>query len=204
MEVYNKEEFEKLKTKYDKNYIVIAKIVKPHALDGEVKIEVYSDEENPFEIYEDTYMKIDGIYTKVYIEVVNSLHGKIIGYIYDEREDGKYYPYIESKKDFDEKMLRGLEIYIEKEALKDLEDDEYYITDLYGMDVKYEDGECLGKVEEVLTNAVTPLIQVDSEKVYGKTILIPFVDEYVTKVQKEEKVILVNRENLKGIVEVGF
>ena len=76
----------------------------------------------------------------------------------------------------------GLNFYIDREEMDDLEDGEFYLDDLIGLKVINQDKEVLGPVVEVL-DLYHPVIEIELKN--GKKILMPFVKEYVKDVDEE-------------------
>lgn len=76
----------------------------------------------------------------------------------------------------------GLNFYIDREEMDDLEDGEFYLDDLIGLKVINQNKEVLGPVVEVL-DLYHPVIEIELKN--GKKILMPFVKEYVKEVDKE-------------------
>src|SRR5262245_35821157 len=56
--------------------------------------------------------------------------------------------------------LRGLKLYIERSALPDPDEDEFYVTDLIGLAVVTPAGEALGRVKSVQDFGAGDLIEV--------------------------------------------
>ncbi|WP_459128749.1 ribosome maturation factor RimM [Guggenheimella bovis] len=79
--------------------------------------------------------------------------------------------------------LVGYEVFMEKEDIE-LEDDEFLFVDLIGLTVKSTEGEVIGTVSDILERSYQDIL------VVGDT-LIPFVDEFIKKVDLEEKCITV-------------
>ena len=98
------------------------------------------------------------MYIKINLEITGSLKNRIIADIYFE--DPIY----------DDIILQGKEIYIQKKDLKKLEDGEYYILDLLECNV-YEDNKLIGKVTDVLNNNITETLEVDRKRNYRKKII---------------------------------
>lgn len=74
-------------------------------------------------------------------------------------------------------LITNLKIAVEREALPDLEDDEYYWTDCHGLLVYNQDQVCLGKIVDIFATGANDVIVVKGDK--GEY-LIPFVlDSYV-------------------------
>lgn len=76
----------------------------------------------------------------------------------------------------------GLNFYIDREEMDDLEDGEFYLDDLIGLKVINQNKEVLGPVVEVL-DLYHPVIEIELKN--GKKILMPFVKEYVKEVDEE-------------------
>lgn len=87
--------------------------------------------------------------------------------------------------------LKNLFLYIEKEQLPKLEENEFYFKDLVGLSVESENGENLGLVKEVFNYPTTDALDVRLNN--GKLITIPFKNEIVKSVSLENKKIIVDR-----------
>ncbi len=76
---------------------------------------------------------------------------------------------------------RGLKLYISREILPDPEDeDEYYVTDLIGLDVVDTAGELLGRVRSVHDFGAGDLLEI--EPVQGPSWWLPFTRDAVPEV----------------------
>lgn len=95
--------------------------------------------------------------------------------------------------------LDGATLYCNESELLPLEEEEFWIADLVGMDVFTTDGALVGKVVTVIS-AGSDLLEVQSEKdAPGKTILIPFVKQIVPLVDMNGKRIEVTE--IPGLLE---
>ena len=70
--------------------------------------------------------------------------------------------------------------YIDRDEMDDLEENEYYFTDLIGLKVINQNNELLGTVIDVLDLPTSAVIEVSLEN--GKKSMIPFVKEYIKDV----------------------
>ncbi len=86
------------------------------------------------------------------------------------------------------RQYMGYELYIRRELLGEVSEDNYYLVDLMDMDVKSISGEILGKIVDVNSNAAHDIFVVEGER----EILIPAVDEFVKKIDFEKREILVD------------
>ena len=77
---------------------------------------------------------------------------------------------IQTKEQAD--ALKGLRLFVDRDALPSLPDDEYYHADLIGLEVYDTGGALLGRVESVLNHGATDLLEVKPET--GDTVLLPF------------------------------
>ena len=127
----------------------------------EYKVSIYSDDIYSIEEYNDIYIKEKNMYIKINLEITGSLKNRIIADIYFEEQI------------YDDIILQGKELYIQKKDLKKLEDGEYYILDLLECNV-YEDNKLIGKVTDVLNNNITETLEVDRKRDNRKKIINPY------------------------------
>ena len=98
------------------------------------------------------------MYIKINLEITGSLKNRIIADIYFEDEI------------YDDIILQGKKLYIQKKDLKKLEDGEYYILDLLECSV-YKEKELIGKVTDILNNNITETLEVDRKRNDRKKII---------------------------------
>ncbi|MCR5481664.1 MAG: ribosome maturation factor RimM [Clostridia bacterium] len=152
--------------------IKIGQIVNAVALRGEVKVYNYSEPQRFEELEE---IRVGNEVKK--IEKVRYQNNMVILKLegVDDRNAAE--------------ALKGKDIFIGQEDLRELPDDTYYIKDLIGLDVIDEGGNIIGKMKDVIQNSAQDLYEI--EKTSGGTFLVPAVAKYVGKVDLE-----------KGTVEV--
>ena len=137
------------------------KLIKNTGNYEEYKVSIYSDDIYSIEEYNNIYIKEKDMYIKINLEITGSLKNRIIADIYFEDQI------------YDDIILQGKEIYIQKKDLKKLEDGEYYILDLLECNV-YEDNKLIGKVTDVLNNNITETLEVDRKRDNRKKIINPY------------------------------
>lgn len=76
--------------------------------------------------------------------------------------------------------LRGVRLYVSREVLPNLPDDQYYHSDLMGMTVIGTGGEMLGKVRAVHDHGAGDFLEV--RLILGDDVLIPFTNDAVPTV----------------------
>jgi len=79
--------------------------------------------------------------------------------------------------------LKGLEVAVPREALPQAAENEYYWSDLIGMEVMNTQGVALGKVSDVLGTGANDVLVVEGERER----LIPFVKQVVLEVDQSAR-----------------
>ena len=74
---------------------------------------------------------------------------------------------------------------VSSNALEELEDDELYYHEVVGLEIITDEGECLGKVSEILSPGSNDVWVVKQKG--KKDLLIPFIEPVVYKIDKENK-----------------
>lgn len=116
--------------------ITLAIITSVHGVRGEVKVKPYTEYPEDITSYGDLLSE-DGT-TTYPLTITGSAKGQLIA-----RVDGI------NNRNTAEK-LRGVKLCVPREALPEAEDDgEFYIEDLEGLDVSFEDGSNFGTVKSV-------------------------------------------------------
>ena len=124
----------------------------------EYKVSIYSDDIYSIGEYNNIYVKEKNMYIKINLEITGSLKNRIIADIYFQDDI------------YDDIILQGREIYIQRKDLKKLEDGEYYILDLLECDV-YKEKELIGKVTDIFNNNITETLEVDRKRNNRKKII---------------------------------
>ena len=97
---------------------------------------------------------------------------------------------IETKEQAD--AMRGLRLYVPREALPEPDDDEFYLADLIGMGVRrVETGELLGRVKAVQNFGAGDILEIEPDG-GGPTWYLPFTREAAPQVDLKAGVVLAN------------
>lgn len=83
-----------------------------------------------------------------------------------------------------------------REEAQELEEDEYYIADLIGMDVVLEDGSKFGTLKDVMETGANDVYVVEDAK--GEEILLPAIRECILDVDVEKNVMTIHL--MKGLI----
>lgn len=78
---------------------------------------------------------------------------------------------VQSKEEAD--ALRGTQLYVARDRLPSLPDDEYYHADLIGLEVYDSGGALLGRVKAVLNHGASDLLEIHGPGLKS-TVLLPF------------------------------
>lgn len=153
--------------------LVIGKIINTRGLKGEVKVENHSS------FIKERYKVGNVVYLSN--DETNFISKKIIKFSYTK---GFVYLYLEGVENIDKaNEYRNYYIYCTSEDLKEKKDVYHYLTLKY-MRVIFN-GKEIGKIVDIENNTRQDLIRIDTGK---KTFLIPFMDDFIVNVDKENKV----------------
>jgi len=88
--------------------------------------------------------------------------------------------------------LRGMELRISESELMPLEEDEYYIHDIIGLDVETTEGEHLGRVKEILRTPAHDVYITDRA-------MIPAVKEFIASIDLDRKKMVIRP--VEGLIQ---
>ncbi|OOO00524.1 MAG: 16S rRNA processing protein RimM [Epulopiscium sp. Nele67-Bin004] len=157
----------------------VGKIVNTHGIKGELRVLPTTDDNNRFKklktVYVELYKQTE---LKQYEIEASRLHKnfvliKLVGI--DDINDAEF--------------LKNATLKIDRKDSLPLEEDEYYISDLYGIDVKTEDGRHLGIIQDILFSAANDVYVVKNDE---RELLIPAIKQCILKVDIPNKCMTVN------------
>ena len=166
-----------------KDVLEIGQIVNTRGLRGEVKVNSFSEDPQRFEKVKSIYVKSDKDYKEYEIERVTYVKNQVVLKL-------KGINKIEYAEE-----LRNLYIYVKREDLEELPEGTYYIADLIGLDVYEENGEILGKVDDIFSTKSNDVYVVRTEK--GELKYLPSIPEVLKDIDLSNKKIIVNL--IKGL-----
>lgn len=153
------------------NYLETGKIVGVFGLKGELKV-LSDSSTNRF--VKDNYLYLGKKETRLTkVKITSSRFHK-----------GMYLVTIDEQFDINlvEKYV-GCNFYIDRDELDDLEEDEYYFSDLIGKKVVNQNNEELGEVIDVLDLPTSAVLEI--KLINAKKCMIPFVKEYIEDVKDD-------------------
>lgn len=167
-------------------YISVGKILNFHGIKGEAKVGFTKNQEDFFCSLKEIFVKTDNDYRSLKIESVR-LH-KNFALVKFEGINS-----INELLDY-----KGAFLYVEEEMIREnLEEDEFLIDELVGLEVFDENGKKLGFVVGVSNNGASDLLSVKTNS--KKVVLIPFVKAIVTDVSIRDKKVVI--KNIEGLIE---
>ncbi len=164
---------------------IIGKVLKPRGLLGEVKVEIITSFPDHFDRLTTVYRNEGDQWTPLNIRAV--------------RREGPFvflrFSQIDSLEEAEK--LRNAYLYIPEEELTPLDEDEYYIHDLIGMQVFDETERQIGELVHVDTYAGNDVYVIKSPE--GKEFLIPAVKDVVRNVDVREKRMIIHL--IEGLID---
>lgn len=165
-------------------YFEIGQIVNTNGLKGVLKIKPFTDDIKEFEDFESIYVQRKNELIEFKIEEVRYVKNMVL-------------LKLQGIDDIDEaEKYRNLYIKVNRNVMPKLPEDSYYIVDLLECEVYTEEGELLGKVDDVFNTGSNDVYVVKDE--LGKQILLPAIGEVIKNVDISNKKIIVKL--MKGLV----
>ncbi len=160
-------------------YFEVGQIVNTFGIKGLVKVKPFTDEKSRFEELKSVYISQKGksLY-KVEIENVSYQKEMVLLKLkgIDSLTDAEKY--------------KGAYLKIERKDAKKLPKDTYFIADLIGLEVYTDDGELLGKLDDIFKTNANDVYVVKNE--IGKQILLPAIKEVLKQIDLENEKITVH------------
>lgn len=161
-------------------HVVVGKIVNTRGLKGEVKVVNYSD-------FKDLRYK-KGKKIEIFNETSKEYTSETIS-SFSEDHKFVYLNFKGLSKIEEVEKYKGCLLIVKSDGLEKLEEDSYHYHQLINANVFYQN-EKIGFIKEIISVGDNQLIRVADE---NRSFLVPFVDEFVEKVDIEgNNVILIN------------
>lgn len=159
-------------------FLAFAKIRKPHALKGELSVEMLAD--FPEHYHKGAVVYVGSTYDPQTIQSI--------------RKTGKTYLIAFeglSSRDAVE-TLRNTIIYVKTDSVPDLAENAFYHHDLIGLVVKDGENQSLGFLSEIITTGANDVYVITSGQGDDADILIPAIDSVIRKIDLENGEIIVD------------
>lgn len=162
----------------------LGKIIKKFSFKGELIIKIDSD-------YPEDYRDINSFF----LEDKNIL----VPYIIEKSSLNREFLKVKLEGIDTEEQAEGLlkkNIYLPKECLPELDEDEFYYHEIIGFSVYDKEKGYIGQIKGINTSSAQDIFEIDYK---GKEILIPVLDHLIDKVYKDKKEIYI--DSPKGLVD---
>ncbi|MDR1847090.1 MAG: ribosome maturation factor RimM [Bacteroidales bacterium] len=167
-----------------KDCFYLGKIVKPFSFKGELV--AFLDVDNPLD-----YAELDG----VFVEINNRLILYEIAAI--RLNNNKAVIRFKDTDVEDSERLIGKDLYLPLTLLPPLDGTKFYYHEVIGFKVEDSRFGFVGTITEVLDNSPQALFSIDHE---GKEVLIPIIDQVITKIDRNKQQITINAP--EGLIEL--
>ena len=159
-------------------YFEIGQIVNTFGIKGFVKINPFTDDLERFEELKSVFVVKNKELIEIQIEEVK-YHKHLVLVKFKGIEDINM-----------AEKYKGCYIKIKRENARKLPEDTYFIADLIGIKVYDEDGNLLGKVDDIYNNKSTDIYVIKDD--LGKQILLPSTKEVIKQIDVDEERMVVH------------
>lgn len=163
--------------------IEIAKVLKPHGIKGEVKVQLFSENFDDFCSRGFAYFKNGGSYDRIAYEDIRVEPPFV--YLHIEGIDTKN----------GAESIQGVFLYIDKDELPGTQEGEYYVFDLIGLTVTDMEGNKLGRIEDVLQHGAADVYVVKGKKDF----MFPALKRVIKNVDMDAGVMTVDENALSEV-----
>ena len=154
----------------------VGQIVNTFGIKGELKVTPFTDDINRFDDLKKVYVKTrkeDKLYKVENVRYhKNMVLLKLEGI--ENPEQGE--------------LLKNAYLEIDREDAIPLEEGQYFIVDLIGLEVYTDEGKLLGKVDDIYNTGANDIYVVKDE--LGKQILLPGIKDVIKEVKLEDRIIV--------------
>lgn len=165
-------------------FLEIGQIVNTFGIKGIVKVKPFTDDIRRFDNLKKVYVESNKTKKEYQIEEVK-YHKDMVLIKFkgiDNPEDAE--------------SLRNYYLKVKREDEAELEEGTYYIVDLLGLDVYSDEGELLGKLDDIFNTGSNDIYVVKDE--LGKQILLPAISDVIKEINLKEKKIVIHI--IKGLI----
>lgn len=159
-------------------YLEVGQIVNTNGLKGLLKINPFTDDITRFERLKTIFIEHKKELLEFEIESVRYQKKQVLLKL-------KGIDTIEEAEKYREDYLK-----INRNKEEKLPEDTYYIVDLIGLDIYTENGELLGKLDDIFSTGSNDVYVVKNSE--GKQILLPAISDVIKNIDLEQKKIVVN------------
>lgn len=159
-------------------FLEIGQIVNTFGIKGMVKVKPFTDDITRFDRLDKVYVESNKIKKQYEIEEVK-YHKDLVLIKFkgiDKVEDAE--------------LLRNCYLKVDRKDEPELEEGTYYIVDLLGLDVYSDEGNLIGKLDDIYNYGSSDIYVVKDE--LGKQLLLPAISDVIKEINLEQKKIVVH------------
>lgn len=171
------------------NCFYLGIIARKHSYKGEVVIVVDSDEPELYANVDAVFVDYNNKLIPFFIEKILLQKGNQLRVKFED---------IDSEEDAMDILKR--DTYLPLTLLPKLEGDKFYYHEIINFTIKDENFGVIGKVTAINDNSAQVLFVIETDQ--KKQVLIPLIDEFIVKVDKVNKLILVKTP--EGLIQMNF
>ena len=160
-------------------YLLIGKIDSVTGNDGFVKITSYSDFPKRFHALSEVYLDFWGDKKKFIVEKTG------------DRKHSLFIKFKNFSSRRDSELLEGKEIFITSDDVIKLPENNFFIHDLIGSKVLFND-EIIGEITDVMKTPANDVIVLRDDD--DKEILLPFVPDFIESFDPERKIMILKQD----------
>jgi len=164
----------------------LGKIVKKYSFKGELLIKLDTDEPNLYENLDSIFIDLRGNFIPFFIESSQLHKSELLRVKFED---------VDTEADAD--ALIKSKCYLPLSTLPELEDGKFYFHEIIGYQVEDKNFGNVGIIKGVNDSTSQSLFEIDRN---GIEILIPMNDEFIEKVDKENKIIFVDTP--EGLIDL--
>lgn len=169
-----------------KDCFFLGKIVKKYSFKGELLAKLDTDEPELYEQLDSVFVDLRGNLVPFFIESSQLHKSELLRIKFED---------VETEADAD--SLLKSDLYLPLDFLPELEDDKFYFHEIIGFTVEDTSFGTVGTITGVNDSTAQSLFEIDRN---GIEILIPMNDEFITKVDKPNKTIVVTTP--EGLIDL--
>lgn len=159
-------------------YLEIGQIVNTFGIKGMVKVKPFTDDITRFDRLKKVYIENKTVKKEYEIEEVK-YHKDMVLIKFKGIENPEQ-----------ANLLRDTYLLVDRENEEPLEEGIYYIVDMIGLDVYTQEGDVLGKLEDIFNTGSNDIYVVKDE--LGKQILLPAIGDVIKQIDMENRKMIVH------------
>ena len=165
------------------NLVIVGRIIGSYGVKGELRIKSFCEQPSSIENYNPVLVENCKEYHEIkLVSKINDGYRALLSSI-TNREEAK--------------LLRGKNIYTARKNLPILSEEEYYFSDLIGLDVKDDMDNLVGRVKNVEDHGAGTYLEIQSLEEL-RTFLVPFTKAFCPELSLKHKQLKVT---MRGIIE---